>query len=196
MRHLPVHWSEGMFLRPHHFQAADRYWTELVQTSESWDHPYNYGLHRIDLSEEAIGNYQFQLNQCQARMKDGTIVSIEAGQEPDRVDLKGEIAGLQGAMANLEEAFDKESVLQVYLAVPRMKLGNVNVAGSETINKNRFVARQTSYQDESAGGNDREVEHRQLNVRILLSTEDLTGYELLPIARIRAHRRARGRTRD
>ena len=33
MRNLPVHWSEGMFLRPHHFQAADRHWRELLATS-------------------------------------------------------------------------------------------------------------------------------------------------------------------
>src|SRR5688572_28048231 len=29
MKNLPVHWSEGMFLRPHHFQAADRHWAEM-----------------------------------------------------------------------------------------------------------------------------------------------------------------------
>jgi type VI secretion system protein ImpJ len=41
MRNLPVHWSEGLFLRPHHFQTADRYWTEIVQLGEQWDHQYN-----------------------------------------------------------------------------------------------------------------------------------------------------------
>ena len=44
MHNLPVHWSEGLFLRPHHFQAADRYWTEAADLSEQWDHQYHYGI--------------------------------------------------------------------------------------------------------------------------------------------------------
>ena len=88
MQNLPVHWSEGMFLRPQHFQAADRYWTEMLQTTERWDHAYNYGLRLIELSHEALGNYQVQVSRCQARMKDGTVIGLDVGQEPDRVDLK------------------------------------------------------------------------------------------------------------
>ena len=88
MLNLPLHWSEGMFLRPHHFQAADRHWAERIQTSESWDHPYNYGLFSLDLSREAIANYQVQVSTCRARLKDGTLITLGVGQEPDRVDLE------------------------------------------------------------------------------------------------------------
>jgi len=56
MHNLPVHWSEGLFLRPHHFQAADRYWTEARETSEHWDHHYNYGVRKLELGEDAIAN--------------------------------------------------------------------------------------------------------------------------------------------
>ena len=40
-------------------------------------------------------------------------------------------------------------------------------------------------QDEAAGGNDQEVDLLRLDGRLLLSTDDLHGYETLPIARIR-----------
>ena len=96
MRNLPVHWSEGLFLRPHHFQAADRHWAETLHTSQQWDHQYRWGLRRLELGEEAIGNYQFQVNVCHARMQDGTLVSLDAGQGPDRVDLKEAFAKLDG----------------------------------------------------------------------------------------------------
>jgi len=66
MNSLPVHWSEGLFLQPHHFQAADRAWTESSQTSELWDHQYGYGVRRLELSQDAIANYQFQVNVCHA----------------------------------------------------------------------------------------------------------------------------------
>jgi len=81
MRNLPIFWHEGMFLRPQHFQAAaDRYWTELHETSEQLDHPYYYyGLRTASISEEAIANNQFQIIPCRARLKDGTIINLEIG---------------------------------------------------------------------------------------------------------------------
>lgn len=63
MRNLPVNWCEGLFLRPHHFQAADRYWTEALTNSEGWDHAYHYGLRHIRISREAIGNAQVEISE-------------------------------------------------------------------------------------------------------------------------------------
>ena len=170
MHNLPVHWCEGLFLQPHHLQSADRYWTEATQTSQLWDHHYSYGVRKIEFSEDAIANYQFQLNVCHARTKDGTLVSLEAGQEPDRVDLK--------------EAFSGESVVTAYLAVPKLKLGRANVGSLTDPGKHRYVENTLSVPDESLGGNDQEVQLRELNVQVRLSTQDLEGYDLLPIARI------------
>jgi type VI secretion system protein ImpJ len=169
MRNLPIHWTEGMFLRPHHFQAADRYWAETLAASEQWDHDYNYGIRKLELSAEAIENYQIQVNACHARLRDGTLVSLEAGQELDRVDLK--------------PAFAAESVVRVYLAVPKLNMGGVNV-GASAAGNSRYVETVLSPQDESTGGNDQELQFRSLNVRVLLSTQDLAGYEVLPIAQV------------
>jgi type VI secretion system protein ImpJ len=187
MRNLPVHWSEGMFLRPHHFQAADRYWNEVLTISEHWDHEYNYGLRQIDFSVDAIKNFQFQLNSCQARMKDGTLISLEQGQSGvDRLDLKGameELAGGRRAL-DLKEGFASTPVLRVYLAAPKLKLGAVNVARDGQASTQRYQAQVLPLQDESSGGNDQDIEFRSLSVRLLLSTQDLAGYEVLPIADI------------
>ncbi|MGQ9575792.1 MAG: type VI secretion system baseplate subunit TssK [Thermoguttaceae bacterium] len=169
MHNLPVHWHEGLFLQPHHLQAADRYWTELVQTCEQWDHHYNYGLRGFQFSHEAIGNYQFQVNACQARMKDGTLISLEPGQEPDRVDLK--------------EAFAQESKVRVFLAVPKLRLGKANV-GTRPAGQERYVETRRPVQDETTGGNEQELALRDLNVRVMLSTQDLGGYEVLPVAQV------------
>ena len=84
MWNLPVHWSEGLFLQPQHFQAAERSWAELFHTSGQWDHEYGYGVRRMEISPEAIANYQFQVNVCHARMKDGTLVALDPGQGIDR----------------------------------------------------------------------------------------------------------------
>ena len=171
MRYLPVHWCEGLFLRPHHFQAADRYWTEALAASESWDHAYNYGIRHIRISREAIGNSQVEIAECQARMKDGTLISVEPGQDPDRVDLRN--------------AFNRDSTVRVYLAVPKLKLGAPNVAGEAYGPNERYLARNIPVQDESGGGNDQDIELRTLNLRVLLSSDDLEGYEVLPVAQVK-----------
>lgn len=49
----------------------------------------------------------------------------------------------------------------------------------------RFVAARLAIPDEVSGGNEQEVELRHLNVKLLLSTQDMSGYETLPIARVK-----------
>jgi type VI secretion system protein ImpJ len=189
MRNLPVHWSEGMFLRPHHLQAADRYWAELVHTSEQWDHEYNYGLRRLDFSDEALANFQFQAHRCDARMRDGTLVSLGAAEEPDRVELRPAIVGAKSAPAGVElqPGFDANARLRVYLALPKLKLGAPNVARAsdgDDHELHRFQESEVTLQDESQGGNDQEIRLRRLNARLLLSSQSRAGYECLEIAEL------------
>jgi type VI secretion system protein ImpJ len=103
-------------------------------------------------------------------MKDGTIIALDAGQGLDRLDLK--------------DAFARESTVRVYLAVPKLQLGRANVAPSRDAAGHRFSEQEQLLADESSGGNDQQVQLRQLNVRLLLSTQNLQGYEVLPIAQI------------
>ena len=75
--------------RRQHFQAAERYWSELLETSERWDHAYNYGLYAVEFSRESIANAQFELSRCLARLPDGTMVTLQPGQEPPEPAWKG-----------------------------------------------------------------------------------------------------------
>jgi type VI secretion system protein ImpJ len=170
MRHLPVHWSEGMFLRPHHFQAAERHWTELLATAHQWENHYHYGIHSLELSTEALANYQLQINSLHARMKDGTVIVLEAGREPDRVDLK--------------QAFQGQSEVTAYLGIPKLVLGRPNVAPRRAP-ESRFFEVELAVADESRGANDQDLQFRELNARLLLSTQELGGFEVLPLARIK-----------
>lgn len=185
MRNLSVHWHEGLFIRPHHFQAADRHWTELVQTSQQWDHPYHYGLQKFEFSHEALANSQLQVHVLHARMRDGTLVALDAGQEPDRLDVRQAFADLKRSVVDLTEALRQDTVIRVYLGIPKLKMGRTNVSDGEVSGDARFVESRISLQDESYGGNDQEILLKNLNARLLLSTEDLSGYDLLPIAQIK-----------
>lgn len=185
MRNPPVHWHEGLFLRPHHFQAADRHVAEIIQTGEKWDHPYHFGLQSIEFSREALANYQLQVHHLHARMRDGTLVSLDAGQEPDRLDVKEAVVELSNTLADLSVAFEAETTVRVYLAIPKLRTGLANVAEGKGSPTDRFFTTEQVAQDESRGGNDQELQFRNLNVQLLLSTQDVSGYDLLPIAQIK-----------
>jgi type VI secretion system protein ImpJ len=185
MKNLPVHWYEGLFLRPHHLQAADRHEAEFLTTWGRWDNPYNYGLQAIEFSQEALANYQFELRTIRARMRDGTLVDLGVGNEPDRLDLRGPAREAAKISADLESAFEKENLLRVYLAVPKLKLGNPNVTQGAREEQFRYYEVHREVPDENRTGKDQEVVFRELNARLLLSTQDISGYELLPIAQIK-----------
>jgi type VI secretion system protein ImpJ len=189
MRYPPVNWSEGMFLLPHHFQAAEKHVQELVQTSERWDHAYNYGVQRIDISQDAIGNFQFQINACHARLRDGTLVVINPEQDLDRAEIKESIQELEGVLksvsADLKAGLQVEPVVRVYLGVPKLKTGAANVRSEWQENgKQRFSELKRQVLEETRGGNEQEIAVKSLNVRLLLSTDDLSGFEIIPIAQV------------
>ncbi len=172
MRHPPVHWHEGLFLRPHHFQAAERHWQESVSTADRFDHPHAWGVLEFSYSRDALASGQLEVRRLRARMRDGTIVERGDDNPLDRVDLKA--------------ALDRDSVVTAHLAVPRLQLGERNVGtNGEPPGSTRFREVRRLLQDDVVGGSDEEVSFRQLDARIRLSTDELSGYETLPVARFR-----------
>lgn len=169
MRTLPVHWHEGMFLRPHHFQAADRYWADQVRQTSRWDLNYNWGIRRIDIDTAALNNYRFVINQLQARLRDGTVI---------RVPQDANIAEL-----DLHNAFANQDTVEVMLAVPTLEIGRANVGGHVDDNvRYRVEAPPGGVPDENSGQNARPLQFRRLNLTLLLSGQDPAGYETLPLA--------------
>ncbi len=165
-----VHWYEGMFLKPHHFQAADRYMRDRIRESEDWLHPHDWGVRLADLDADAIGNFLVVLRGCQARFKDGTTVSI-----PEEVTI--DPLELRSALATQPE-------VTLYLAVPTMQAGRENVTASRAGDGPRYYLSTIESADENTGGDEEPLEFRNVHVRLLHSDLDTTGYEVLPIARI------------
>lgn len=173
MHNPAVNWSEGMFLRPHHFQAADRYWSEVAGLHSQFDHPYGYGVQRITLSEDALTNGVLEIVGLAARFRDGSIVS-QASNQRLTVDLK----------TRLNLAAIGTTPVIAYLAIPQLFDGRENVATKSGESLTRFVEMRRELDEETSGGNRQEVSLRDLNIRILFSTEDLAGFEIVPLVRL------------
>jgi type VI secretion system protein ImpJ len=178
-----VHWHEGMFLLPQHSQWADRLGTAYVVRQHQWDNHYGWGLRACELDLAALPNYRFAVHSLKARWKDGTTIAI-----PD----DGVVTAL-----DVKDAFDRSNSVTVYLALPRFHAGRPNAAGAngaavaaenatdETPRDARFLVDTQDLEDENTGGSPQRVPVRLLHMKLLLSTQDLAGYEVLPIARLR-----------
>src|SRR5215470_15171692 len=111
-----VHWNEGMFLRPHHFQTAQRHLADMGLRNAKWDQHYNWGLRAIDLDLDALANYRLVVRSLQARLRDGSLVSLPED-------------GLLPAL-ELKAPFEQAGAFTVYLALPTLHLGRSNASSS------------------------------------------------------------------
>jgi type VI secretion system protein ImpJ len=187
MPNLPVHWHEGMFLRPHHFQAADRYWAETLQASEKWDHAYNYGLRSFDYSKDALANSKFLLRSCSGRLPDGTLVTHAA----DQLDLADDVQNSAQLSERVEGVVERDEAgragVRIYLALPRLNPRAANVARGKDADAAtmRYRLSKDSHGDESSGGNEQEIEFRRPNLVLRSSGRPLSGCDWMPIAEVR-----------
>lgn len=170
MASRPIHWHEGMFLRPQHFQVADRNVREALRDSEDWFHPYNWGVRSVEFDREAFGNYSAVLRSCEARFKDGTKITIPADGTVDPAELRNALASSGSAM--------------IYLAIPTLQAGRANVEEAPTANGPRYWVDELEITDENTGSEEQALLVRRTRARLLLSTQDHTGYEVLPLARV------------
>ncbi|HEX4588908.1 MAG TPA: type VI secretion system baseplate subunit TssK, partial [Gemmataceae bacterium] len=171
-----VNWHEGMFLRPHHFQAAGRYFNDQLRQSGRWDVHYNWGLRTIDIDQAALANYQFVVHRLEARLRDGTIVRVPEDGALTPIDLR---AGLE-----------QQNPLEVSLAIPAVQMGRANTGPETDGTRFRAYSPRDGVPDENFGQNPRPVQFRVLNLRLVSGAQDTAGYEVLPIARVARSARA------
>lgn len=192
MLYPPVNWHEGLFLQPHHFQAWDRHWSERLAASESWQNPHGYGLVEIAINSSALASGYFQLDTLKAKTPGGTMIELAAGQQSERRDVRPEFEQISSELARRHTENSSIATLTVYLGVPRLRLGAANVSHgeAEVEGQSRWSAELKEYPDETDSASIQPVELRRVNARILFSTEDLSGYDALAIAKV--HRGADG----
>ena len=188
MQHKQLNWSEGLFLRPHHFQSSDRYWHELVGLSSRFDQGHNYGVFAMELNEDALENQILQIVRFRARTKLGTIFSFDDS-IVDRVDLNEKLK----SDPKFGEFLRENHGIKIYLGVPHLKLSQPNVSPGPGDGQARYQSSLRQLEDEAAGGNPQEIETRSLNIRFLFESDDLDGYEAVPVFRLIRSRELDGR---
>jgi type VI secretion system protein ImpJ len=169
-----VVWSEGMYLGPHHFQVQSRYFEDSIRfaTNSLWFEAY--GLIGCMLDAEALRN--------------GTVSVIHArGVFPDGLSFNMKESDPLPPARNIAELFPpNRDRLTVLLAIPERKQNGLNCVDSEAGNTPsvRYVAETNLLHDEISGIDEKPVRLGRKNIRLLLDTESMDGYQTLPIARV------------
>lgn len=176
MPNSEVHWHEGMFLRQHHFLTEHRQMVRLMQVDVKWSQHHNWGLRKIELNTEALGNFRFSVSSLQARLRDGTLIEVPADGPLPELDLK--------------PALEANRKVTVYLGVPVLRSNHPNVSEGAPSDNARYTLVTQQIEDENLGVNPQPLAIRRLHLKLLLSTQNLAGYETIPIARVEKSERA------
>ena len=173
MTNHSVHWSEGLFISPHHFQLSERRLREEISVAQQWHVGYAYGLRKFEVNSDALTNWRVSIDSLQARLCDGTFV---------RFPEDALLAPVEIPRSAFRSAQDR---LMVHLAVPRLQLGRRNADTQSTDASCRYGIDSQEVEDENQVGNSLVVSVRWLNAKLLLGDEELSGYETLPLMRLR-----------
>lgn len=166
-----VAWREGMFLRPQHFQAQDRFIEAYVAARHDWTQPYSWGFSEIEVDQGLAELGQFAIKSAKGIMPDGTPFSIPADQpSPEPVAISPQV---------------RDSV--IYLTLPPRQSGAVEFSEAEASSLDaRFSVSEASITDNFSS--ERTVEDIEVgapNLRFGMTPDETEGRLLLGIARIR-----------
>ena len=84
-----IQWSEGMLLRPHHFQQATLRQESLLYYHAALIAPFHWGVRHLKIDEVLLVDGGFRVLELEAVMPDGLVVSHPAAEGADLTDIDG-----------------------------------------------------------------------------------------------------------
>src|SRR4029079_19734454 len=111
-----VAWTEGLFLRPHHFQQNDRYHEHLLEARVRHTTPYPWGFSYLDIDRDRAQQSKIDLPRAAGILPDGTPFDIPADSPlpppiavPETASQQIAWLSMPVSAANMREADDRES---------------------------------------------------------------------------------------
>lgn len=163
-------WSEGMFLRPQHFQQHDRYFESLARGLSQGVKTYLWGFSRLKLDQTCLAIGKLGLSECSGVFQDGTPFNLP---QDDDLPLPLEVP-------------ENEKASVVYLALP-LRRSDATEVDSESYPDNmaRYHLRERQVRDHNSGADGRyDVQIGSLKPRLMCDSQERSGYVCLGVARI------------
>lgn len=179
-----VHWEEGLFLRPQHFQMLQRTMSLRLGAERSWSWPFPYGLVRADLAREELANGWFEFRRLTVVTRQGVLVDFPGGAELARLNIGQKL-----------EEFGSAGVV-VHLAVPLYDPNRANVAEQSQADEFRHwrIDELEDVPDENHGSGGYHgqpatpIRIRRINARLIAAPDgrepSASGMETMALARV------------
>jgi len=173
-----VIWSEGLFLRPHHFQQHDRYIEHLLNSRCASLQAHSWGITELEIDKNLLSLGKFSITNCKGVLPDGTPFSIPDDAPPP-------------SPLSIPEELHSENV---YLGLPLRRRGLVESDSSDAKESlARFNPQEIKVDDNVAGHtSEAELQVGELRLRLLLNNEDRNNFACISLARIRESRPDKG----
>ena len=176
----PVIWSEGLFIRPHHFQHQQRYMEDLVSTATRGIDSYQFGFTDLMLDTAALGEGKIKVLSAAGTMPDGTAFAMPAG------DPVPPILSLDTGMVDGE-------IVYLCLLARSPSAPEYSLPGNAPNPDIRYAASPLEIRDATLNdGFDEEIHTAKVQMKLCIGSEDLSSYETLAAFQIQG-RNAEGR---
>jgi type VI secretion system protein ImpJ len=174
-----VLWGEGLLLRPQHFQRQDQYHEHRLHKSIDAVHPYAWGVERLEIDRDAIGNNVLRILALSLRFQDGELVDAPGPDElPPTVDL--------GQLQSQAQSQPHHQTVTYYAALPGLKpfSGNFAQPGQDS-NAARFVQANQETPDLYTQASPAQLAYLKKTVRLMAEFEPRDAYTCFPLLRLR-----------
>ncbi|MEE9398201.1 MAG: type VI secretion system baseplate subunit TssK [Methylococcales bacterium] len=166
-----VIWTEGMFLRPQHFQQQDRHFQSWTESRCSGLRPFGWGFTALEIDQQLLALGKFAVVSCRGIFPDGTPFNIPDDFSPP---------------TPLEIPTDCKNE-QIYLALPVER-----VTGRELSTENvddelsRYRLQEIDAKDfhSTLSNSEATIQSGNLWTRFRLSRQDQGAFVTIPIAKI------------
>jgi len=171
-----IHWYEGVFLRPHHLQSAQRHVETLLRAGFEAVRPFGWGFVELEVAPEPLENFTLRVDRCEVRLKDGVWVRV-----PDNTEVEP---------LNFEAALsDHAGAVDIYFGLPYLQEVRANAVPLENPERMagnpRYQPHPVTRRDENTGENPQTLYVRRMRGRLFVEGDDMTGYEVVRLCRVK-----------
>lgn len=130
-----VAWTEGMFLRPQHFQQSDKHFSHLIKQVCNGNLADPWGILELDIDTELLNTGQFAIDSLSAITPDLLPVDMPRS------------TSLPEPLVVNKDTYNEI----VYLAIPALKASGINISAADENLVTRYKLTDLAVNDDSLG---------------------------------------------
>lgn len=164
-----VIWSEGLFIKPQHFQQQQRYHEYLNDARFNSISGYLYGISELELNPEYLSFGRIAIQRARGVMPDGTVFNIPQ----------------EDVLPDALEVFDSSLANQIVYLALSLRSDSITEVALDEQSAGRYLNRRHEVRDiHTYQGDFTAIDVSPVRLRLMLEKEDRSAYSSLAIARI------------